>query len=119
LRCNKIFSLRFRRPLGLPKRWKMNADSPFFLAPDAAIWFFGLFGDVRNIRTPGLEQSKQPKHRRPAGILVLTGILTGLAFVAVAYPADAAFRRHKTPPAAGIIPMPSGATDPDKDAALI
>src|ERR1700722_9265083 len=58
LHCNKIFSLRLWGPLGLPKRRKMNADSPFFLAPDAAIWFFGLFGDVRNIRTPGLEQGK-------------------------------------------------------------
>ena len=73
---------------------------------------------------PGLERTNRPKRRFPAKTIVsktvvLAAILAGLSLAALVHPAEAAPRRHKTPAAARITPMPAGATDPDKDAALI
>jgi D-alanyl-D-alanine carboxypeptidase len=71
-----------------------------------------------------LEQSYRPYRCRPAKTLVLAA-LAGLALAAPAHPAQAAPRRHRAPMVAihgvhaRITPMPAGATDPDKDAALI
>jgi D-alanyl-D-alanine carboxypeptidase len=57
-----------------------------------------------------------PKRRLPARLKVLAALLAGLAMLALANPgAEAAIRRHKP----AVTPMPAGATDPDKDAALI
>ncbi len=51
--------------------------------------------------------------------MVLAAILAALALTVLAHPAEAAIRRHKAPLAGAITPMPAGATDPTKDAALI
>ncbi len=64
-----------------------------------------------------MEQTKRFLRHWPAKTLVLAALLVGLTAIS---PAQAAIRRH--PPAATaahITPMPAGATDPDKDAALI
>ncbi|HWY61075.1 MAG TPA: SPOR domain-containing protein [Rhizomicrobium sp.] len=66
-----------------------------------------------------MERTNRPKRRFPAKTVVLAAILAGLSLAALAYPAEAASRRHKTAATARITPMPAGATDPSKDAALI
>ena len=69
-----------------------------------------------------MEQSYWPRKRLPAKTLVLVA-LAGLVLVTA--PAQAAPRRHRAAMVAihgvhaRITPMPAGATDPDKDAALI
>ena len=69
-----------------------------------------------------MEQSCRPRKRLPAKTLVLAA-LAGLALITA--PAQAAPRRHRAAMVAihgvhaRITPMPAGATDPDKDAALI
>ena len=71
-----------------------------------------------------MEQSYRPRKRLPAKTLVLAA-LAGLALATAAQPAQAAPRRHRAAMVAihgvhaRITPMPAGATDPDKDAALI
>ena len=70
-----------------------------------------------------MEQSHRPQRRLPAKTLVLVA-LSGLVLAMLAHPAVAAPRRHRTLVAihgihARITPMPAGATDPEKDAALI
>ena len=71
-----------------------------------------------------MEQSCRPRKRLPAKTLVLAA-LAGLALITAAPPAQAAPRRHRAAMVAihgvhaRITPMPAGATDPDKDAALI
>jgi D-alanyl-D-alanine carboxypeptidase len=102
----------------------MHVESSLFLAPGATIWFFGHSGTIESLGTPVLEQTNQPKRRLPAKTIVsktvvLAAILAGLALTALVHPAEAAVRRHRAPPAGRITPMPAGATDPDKDAALI
>jgi D-alanyl-D-alanine carboxypeptidase len=70
-----------------------------------------------------LKQSYRPQKRFSAKTLVLAA-LAGLALAMLAHPAEAAARRPRAMVAihgvhARIVPMPAGATDPDKDAALI
>jgi D-alanyl-D-alanine carboxypeptidase len=85
----------------------------------AAIWFFDPSGTVDSSKDARLK----PRDRLPnlfcAKTLVLAAVLAGL----MASPAGAAVtRRHRAAVPAGqarITPMPAGATDPDKDAALI
>jgi len=102
----------------------MNGDSSFCLALDAAIWFFDPVGPFESLETSALEQSYRPQNRFPAKALALAAVAV-LALGSLAHPALAAARRHKTAMVAihgvhaRIIPMPAGATDPEKDAALI
>ena len=101
----------------LPSNYQeINADLSFLLAPPAAIWFFDLSGTFESTGVAGLKDTCRPNCRRPAWILVLAALLAAFApFLSL--PADAAPRRHAA--VARITPMPAGATDPAKDAALI
>ena len=86
--------------------------------------FLTLSGPFESPGSPTLEHAYRPHQRFPAKTLVLA-TLAVLALTVWTHPSEAATRRHK--PAlvaihgvhARIIPMPAGATDPDKDAALL
>ncbi len=64
-----------------------------------------------------MAHKNQPTHRLPARTWVLAALLAGLALTVLAPAADAAPRRHR--PVTAITPKLTGATDPNKDAALI